>query len=118
MDLLENPTLKKLAVFVDKIISKKTPELTPEERPENDKQKLFNNLKTTLIKKYYRVSYFQERVWFLNKLVADSPLFNVGMFNRFRNEIDIASLRNAIQAIIDRHEILRTNFFYNEKPRV
>lgn len=56
------------------------------------------------------LSYGQQRLWFLNRLNPDSPVYNIPAAFRLEGRLDIASLERALNAIIERHEILRTSF--------
>jgi amino acid adenylation domain-containing protein len=57
---------------------------------------------------YYPLSFQQERVLYLNKLSAEGPLWNRISCKRLRGNIDRELLRRAIDALIERHSVLRT----------
>ena len=52
----------------------------------------------------------QERLWFLDHLEPDSPVYNIPKAIRLRGPLDVAALRRSLDAIVDRHEALRTTF--------
>ena len=52
----------------------------------------------------------QARLWFLDQLEPGRSDYNVGIGWRIAGELDVASLRGALQHVMDRHEILRTTF--------
>jgi amino acid adenylation domain-containing protein/non-ribosomal peptide synthase protein (TIGR01720 family) len=56
------------------------------------------------------LSYSQQRMWFLWQLEPDSPAYNVGGMARLRGVLDISRFESALQALIARHETLRTTF--------
>ncbi|HEX8545004.1 MAG TPA: non-ribosomal peptide synthetase [Pseudomonas sp.] len=56
------------------------------------------------------LSYSQQRMWFLWQLEPDSPAYNVGGMARLRGVLDISRFEAALQALIARHETLRTTF--------
>ncbi|WP_414449351.1 amino acid adenylation domain-containing protein [Burkholderia sp. 22PA0099] len=50
----------------------------------------------------------QERLWFLNQLEPASPAYNLPHALLLRGALDIAAVQSAFDAIVQRHEILRT----------
>ncbi|MBB6286057.1 MULTISPECIES: non-ribosomal peptide synthetase [unclassified Pseudomonas] len=56
------------------------------------------------------LSYSQQRMWFLWQMEPDSPAYNVGGMARLRGVLDVARFEAALQALILRHETLRTTF--------
>jgi len=63
------------------------------------------------------VSFAQERLWFLDKMRPGNPAYNVPSLILWPGKIDTAALNKAVNTIIDRHEILRTNFrFMDNQP--
>lgn len=56
------------------------------------------------------LSFAQQRMWFLNKLMGPSGVYNIPMVLRFNQDLDVDSLTKTLQVIVDRHEILRTKF--------
>ncbi|HEX8592566.1 MAG TPA: non-ribosomal peptide synthetase [Pseudomonas sp.] len=56
------------------------------------------------------LSYSQQRMWFLWQMEPDSPAYNVGGMARLRGVLDISRFEAALQALIVRHETLRTTF--------
>ncbi|MBJ2238346.1 non-ribosomal peptide synthetase [Pseudomonas fluorescens] len=57
-----------------------------------------------------RLSYSQQRMWFLWQMEPDSPAYNVGGMARLRGVLDVGRFEAALQALIMRHETLRTTF--------
>jgi amino acid adenylation domain-containing protein len=56
------------------------------------------------------VSHAQQRLWFLERLHPGSPAYNVPVALRTRGAVDAAVLARALNAIVARHEALRTTF--------
>jgi alpha-ketoglutarate-dependent taurine dioxygenase/acyl carrier protein len=56
------------------------------------------------------LSYAQERLWFVDQLLKDSPLFNVATAVHLRGKLQLDPLEQTFSEIIKRHETLRTVF--------
>jgi natural product biosynthesis luciferase-like monooxygenase protein/FkbM family methyltransferase len=56
------------------------------------------------------LSYGQRALWFLHQMEPDSPIYNLPGVARLAMELDVAALRRALQALVDRHPSLRTTF--------
>ncbi len=56
------------------------------------------------------LSYSQQRMWFLWQMEPDSPAYNVGGMARLRGMLDVGRFEAALQALVMRHETLRTTF--------
>jgi len=57
-----------------------------------------------------RLSYAQERLWFLAQLEPDSTAYNMAGALRLSGTPDVGSLRRALSTVVQRHEALRTRF--------
>ena len=57
-----------------------------------------------------RLSFAQERLWFLYLLESGSATYNVSMPFRLQGAVDIAALQRALNRLAQRHEVLRTRF--------
>lgn len=65
------------------------------------------------------MSFAQERLWFLNKLDPNSPVYNMAGACHMKGNINIDALRYSLNTIIKRHEILRTTYSEVEgKPEI
>lgn len=58
------------------------------------------------------LSPMQMRLWLLNQIEAHSPFYNISQTLRLRGKLNIPALTEALNALIDRHEILRTTYHY------
>ncbi|MFC8361396.1 amino acid adenylation domain-containing protein [Streptomyces griseorubiginosus] len=56
------------------------------------------------------LSYGQQQMWFLNRLEPDSTEYLVPLVLRLRGPLDTGALSRAWQALLERHEILRTRY--------
>ena len=56
------------------------------------------------------LSFAQQRLWFLDQLIPGNPFYNVPAAVRLTGQLDYLALNQAFNAIIYRHEALRTNF--------
>ena len=56
------------------------------------------------------LSFAQQRLWFLDQLVPGNPFYNVPASVRLAAAVDVAVLERAVNAIVERHEALRTTF--------
>ncbi len=56
------------------------------------------------------LSFSQQRVWFLDQLEPGSPAFNIPSSMVLSGELDVAVLRRTLEAVVHRHEALRTTF--------
>jgi hypothetical protein len=57
-----------------------------------------------------RLSYSQERLWFLDQLDPGNPAYHRPWAVRLQGALDAAALEGCLNEIIRRHEILRTNY--------
>lgn len=56
------------------------------------------------------LSFGQERLWFFDQLAPGNPFYNDCTAIRLRGRLELASLSRALNALVARHEILRTSF--------
>ncbi|HEX3525657.1 MAG TPA: amino acid adenylation domain-containing protein [Thermoanaerobaculia bacterium] len=63
------------------------------------------------------LSFAQERLWFLDRLMPGSVAYNMPLALRMRGELDPAALERAFAELVLRHETLRTTFVTGEAGR-
>ncbi|MBE9120384.1 amino acid adenylation domain-containing protein [Tychonema sp. LEGE 07199] len=64
------------------------------------------------------LSFAQERLWFFDQLEPGNPFYNLCGAVRITGQLNAETLRQSIEKIIERHEILRTAFAGGEKAQV
>jgi syringomycin synthetase protein SyrE len=63
------------------------------------------------------LSFAQQRLWFLAQMEEVSEAYHISFGLRLRGELDHHALRDALDRIVGRHEVLRTTFaFVDEQP--
>jgi len=95
--ILESPTVAGLALIVEEVLQQ-------EQRPIGIAlQPISRNQRIPL-------SFSQEQLWFLAQVEPNIPVYNEPCTIRFPGAIDVDALEKALNAIINRHESLRTRF--------
>ncbi|HZN91762.1 MAG TPA: condensation domain-containing protein, partial [Myxococcales bacterium] len=56
------------------------------------------------------LSFAQQRLWFLDQLEPNNPLYNVPVALRLSGALDVPALEKSLGELIRRHEALRTTF--------
>jgi hypothetical protein len=56
------------------------------------------------------LSYGQQRLWFLDQLEPNNPVYNVPISVRLTGALQLSALQQSLNEIIRRHEVLRTRF--------
>jgi amino acid adenylation domain-containing protein len=64
------------------------------------------------------ISFAQQRLWFLDQLEPESPAYNISTAFKLSGSLDVEALSTAINAVVARHEILRTSFRVLERGPV
>jgi amino acid adenylation domain-containing protein len=92
--IFEHPTVASLAQFVS------------QNRGVNARPSLGRQPRTG----HLPLSYAQRRMWFIHQLQEATAEYNLTEALRLRGELHLQALQQAIQAIVARHEVLRTHF--------
>jgi hypothetical protein len=58
----------------------------------------------------YALSFGPESLWYLDKLSPHSPVYNVPFLSRLRGGLDVAAFERALNALVQRQDVLRTVF--------
>ncbi|MER3478767.1 MAG: hypothetical protein C4287_22795, partial [Leptolyngbya sp. ERB_1_2] len=58
----------------------------------------------------FPASFAQQRLWFIDQLLPEASLYNVPLVFRLTGSLARSHLQNSLQAIVRRHEVLRTTF--------
>jgi amino acid adenylation domain-containing protein len=56
------------------------------------------------------LSFAQQRLWFLDQFYPHSYVYNVPRVLRMAGHLDVPALQQALNSVLERHEILRTTF--------
>src|SRR5579862_5409029 len=66
----------------------------------------------------FATSSAQRRLWLLDQLNPGNPAYNIPAVVRCRGPLDVDAVEQAVNAVIARHETLRTNFLLiDDEPR-
>src|ERR1700738_321473 len=78
------------------------------------KQKRINTLNQELLPRKNLnncpLSFAQQRLWFIDQMEPRSPLYNYPLAMRINGILNVPALQGTLNAIVARHEILRTTF--------
>ncbi|NPC86462.1 amino acid adenylation domain-containing protein, partial [Pyxidicoccus fallax] len=97
-DLFEAPTVAALAEKVEHAVRAGSEMLAPPLRPREDRQAALP------------LSFAQQRLWFLDRLEPGSAFYNVPAVVRAEGALDVGVLQRSFEALVQRHESLRTTF--------
>ncbi|MEW5925949.1 MAG: amino acid adenylation domain-containing protein, partial [Gemmatimonadota bacterium] len=92
--VFEAPTVSGLAGRIDALRLAGAPVLPPVERVPRDGP--------------LPVSFAQQRLWLVDRLEPGSPAYNIPYALRLRGALDVDALRRSLDALVRRHETLRT----------
>ena len=95
--LFEIPTIAGLAAHVDTLRRGAAPIASPP-------------LTRVLRDSEVPLSFAQQRLWFLDQLEPNSPLYNITAAARVRGPLDVSALAQSFREVMRRHEVLRTTF--------
>ena len=56
------------------------------------------------------LSFAQQRLWFLDQVEPNNPLYNIPRAIRLIGAFSVAAMESALNGIVERHEILRTTY--------
>ncbi len=56
------------------------------------------------------LSFAEQRLWFVDQLEPDHPFYNLPLAARMTGPLDRAAFAQSLQAVVDRHETLRTTY--------
>ena len=64
------------------------------------------------------LSFAQQRLWFIDQLRLDTSAYNIPGAVHLQGSLDVGGLARSVNAVIERHEVLRTTFeVLNGEPR-
>ncbi|MEM8529468.1 MAG: condensation domain-containing protein, partial [Chloroflexota bacterium] len=59
---------------------------------------------------HFPLSFAQQRLWLIEQLQPGTAAYNISKAWRLAGSINVATLKTAVQKIVERHEVLRTTF--------
>src|SRR5436190_5536545 len=62
------------------------------------------------------LSFGQQQLWFFDQLESNSPLYSIPIAMRLSGVMDLEALQKGFDAIVARHEVLRSRFVGNLQP--
>lgn len=62
----------------------------------------------------FRPSYAQQRLWIAEQLQPQTALYHITLGLRLKGRLDLDALHAAVNAVVARHEALRTTFHYQD----
>jgi thioesterase domain-containing protein len=60
--------------------------------------------------RFVPISLAQERLWLLEEMTPDTPIYNLQYAYRLQGALDVAAFEAALEWVVDRHEVLRLRF--------
>ncbi|MGA9567228.1 MAG: amino acid adenylation domain-containing protein, partial [Candidatus Korobacteraceae bacterium] len=94
--MFETPTIDGLALRIERLIAGRYEETNLIPRVPHDQP--------------LPVSFAQQRMWFLDQLDPDSPLYNAPWTIRMKGTLNQGALAGAMNEVVRRHEVFRTTF--------
>ncbi|WP_235217099.1 non-ribosomal peptide synthase/polyketide synthase [Archangium violaceum] len=64
------------------------------------------------------LSFAQQRLWYLQQVEPESATYNNGVTYRLSGPLNVAALHSALEAVVNRHEVLRTTYTLTEQGAV
>ena len=64
------------------------------------------------------LSFAQQRLWVLDQIEPNNPLYNIPRPLRLSGVLNVEALESALNAIVGRHEVLRTTYEADKGPAV
>jgi len=106
--LFEHPTIAELAGFIDDAIAQPTGgEIFASKAKVKRALPAIAPRKETISPP---LSFAQQRLWFLQQLEPAGSRYHINWAQRLEGPLQVEALRQALQAIVQRHEALRTSF--------
>jgi amino acid adenylation domain-containing protein len=115
-DFFENPTIARQVALVRQRLLRSTAQGAADHvQPRVDLQPIPPRDRTLPCP----LSLSQDRVWFLEQLLAGEPVYNEAEAVRLKGKLDVTALELGLNIVIARHEVLRSTIeVKNERPQV
>ncbi|MCG7497837.1 amino acid adenylation domain-containing protein [Vibrio sp. Of7-15] len=110
-DIFVYPVLRELALFIES------------RRESNCESKVLKHQEPLMIEAADRgrslpLTHMQKRLWIIDQLEGGSCHYNMPLAFQWSGECDLIAVENALLALVNRHEILRTQFVTEENEAV
>jgi amino acid adenylation domain-containing protein len=107
------PTIGEIAAFLQQIIGQMTvvdvdaaaTSTAPQVKPRGEAESI-------VPERRYPMSFSQRALWFLHLQAPESTAYHVSMPARISGPLDVDALREAVDALVERHAILRTTYAF------
>ncbi|MFD0589643.1 amino acid adenylation domain-containing protein [Paenibacillus sp. GCM10027627] len=96
-DVFAHPVLREMASAIERAAKKESIVLKPAD-----------------IRPHYPLSLAQNRLFVLHEMNAGGTVYNLPLALRIDGELKVERLQHALQALVDRHEPLRTSFHWRD----
>jgi amino acid adenylation domain-containing protein len=100
-DIFANPSIREMATYI-----KKTGQTT------------FHHIQPVEQKEYYPLTSAQKRLFFLQELTPLSTSYNIPIILSMGKDVEIEKIEQILRILIQKHEALRTSFFYHHDEAV
>lgn len=108
--IFESPQVKTLAPRLRALQAQGLPPIEmPQRAPERPPEGVESALPAGVLRQG-RLSFAQERLWFMEQWAAQRALYNIPLAVELRGELRAEALAQSFNALIERHESLRTLF--------
>jgi len=107
--VFEHPSIAQLATVIDNSLGSAKQSLQHNNAPSKPPALLAVERNQAL-----PLSYAQEQLWFLDQLEGKTANYNMPFALQLTGNLDVTALQVSLNQLIDRHEILRTNFQFND----
>lgn len=97
-DIFKNPTVEKLGVHIKKL-----------------QVQHYSRIEPVPAQSLYKASHAQHRLWLLNELNQAPTAYNIHGSFHLKGDLELDIFRQAICALVERHESLRTGFCYEDE---
>ena len=104
--LFVNTTIAQQARYIEDLLTSVQQRSIPQSQASTSSSPLVRKTEKSF---FAPMSSAQQRQWFLDQLDPGNPAYNVFRGLHLRGPLDRGALQRALQAIVDRHEILRTS---------
>ncbi len=109
-DLFAHPTLKDLAAAAEQSAARRASADTATPAEASSPERMQTTLMPCDRTGPLPMSFAQQRLWFIDQLEGGSAQYNMPTALRLRGALDEDALRHALDALVARHEILRTRY--------